>query len=114
MQKTIHKIVDYAVHVAAPEMILIFGSYARCEENVYSDLDLLIVTRTPFMKKEIGQRISAYANGCAMKADVIVCTPEEMEKASLKPLSFLHTIVQEGKMVYQKSDRHFERLHDAR
>ena len=53
MQKALAAIIDYVVYIAKPEKVLLFGSYARGDNNVYSDIDLLVITRHNYMKKEM-------------------------------------------------------------
>lgn len=44
MTSVLKKIISYIVYVAEPEKIILFGSYAYGRNDVYSDIDLLIIT----------------------------------------------------------------------
>ena len=101
MQKALAAIIDYAVYIAKPEKVLLFGSYARGDNNVYSDIDLLVITRHNYMKKEMENQIILYAREFSLRADVFIHTPDDIKNAMKKPLSFLSFIIRNGKSVYE-------------
>ena len=49
MKRTLAKIIDYAVRVAVPERIILFGSMVNGNANVFSDVDLLIISENTLM-----------------------------------------------------------------
>ncbi len=102
MKKALEKIINYAVYVTEPDMIILFGSLVGSKNNIYSDVDLLIVSDNVYMRKELEDRISSFAKECSLKADVLIHTTDELEKAMLEPFSFLGTILRSGKIVYNK------------
>ena len=103
MKRTIKKIVDYAARVAEPEKIILFGSMAENRNNVYSDVDLLIVSENPDTRKEVKARISSFSNQLSLKVDVLVHSQSELRHASQTPHSFLEAIVKSGIIVYEKN-----------
>jgi predicted nucleotidyltransferase len=102
LKGTIDKIVNYAVAVAEPEEIILFGSMANGTANVYSDIDLLIITDSCISKKEIVSRISNHAHQYALKTDVLVCSRLELEKELRIPDSFIRAVYKSGKIYYKK------------
>jgi predicted nucleotidyltransferase len=102
MKKTFDKIVRYITHVAKPEKIILFGSFAHGSNNVHSDIDLLVITDQNFGKKEIEDRISNYIKEFSMKADVLVRTQQETEQEQLKKYSFIRLIIDDGKILYER------------
>jgi predicted nucleotidyltransferase len=112
MTGALEKIVSYAIHVTEPEMIILFGSVARGTNNVYSDIDLLIITRQSYRKKELEMQISSFAKEYSLKADILISTPREIEKEALKADSFLSSVMKSGKILYQRviHDSVFEKL----
>ncbi|SRR5690606_37924287 len=103
LDKTLKKIVGYLIKVAAPEKIILFGSMASGKQNVYSDIDLLVITNIIQEKKNMVDQITGFINELSLKSDVLIHSEVEIEKASMLPFSFLGSIVKEGKIIYQKS-----------
>lgn len=103
MEKTINRIVKYAVRVAEPDKIFIFGSMANATNNTHSDLDLLLVADKDFLlKKQITEQIKQFAQELALDADVLICSKSEMENAAQVQHSFLAGVLKSGKVIYQK------------
>lgn len=102
MQKTINKIIAHAVEVVQPEKIILFGSVAGGNGDVYSDIDLLIVTDNTTSKNFFMQQIKNFAREFSLSADVLVYSESELEKASLNATSFLSGVIKHGKIVYKK------------
>jgi predicted nucleotidyltransferase len=104
MKKVIERIAAYAVTVADPEKIILFGSMANETNDVYSDLDLLIVTDRSSDKRQIIEQISQFAQELAMTADVIVCSKRDLENVSEERFSLLGGILKSGKIIYKKAE----------
>ncbi len=102
MQRTLEKIIHYAAGVSDPEKIILFGSMVNSKTDVFSDVDLLIITDDSFYKKDIARRIESYINEFSVKADVLVYSMKEIEADSFIPNSFLQGIIKFGKIVYKK------------
>lgn len=82
---------------AGVQRVVLFGSLARGEAGLYSDLDLLIVWDTPlgFLDRtaEMYRRLQP-----GEEADLLVYTPEDMERMALRP--FVKRVLQEGCVLY--------------
>jgi predicted nucleotidyltransferase len=102
LKGTLEKIIGYSVNVTEPEEIILFGSMANGTANVYSDVDLLIITESGINKKEAGTKIRNYANQYSLKTDVLVYSPPDFEREVSIPNSFLSAIYKSGKIVYKK------------
>ncbi|HXL55213.1 MAG TPA: nucleotidyltransferase domain-containing protein [Chitinophagaceae bacterium] len=103
MKKTIDKIISYAVEVAQPEKIILFGSVAKGKSNVNSDVDLLIVTDNTYLKPYLVKQIESFAREFSLSVDVLMHSQEELEKASLNSSSFLASVIKYGKIIYKKT-----------
>jgi uncharacterized protein len=102
MKKALERLIEYAVQAAQPERILLFGSFATGKNNIYSDVDLLVVSNRLYKRKELENQIGSFARECALKLDVLIHTPGEIEAAAREPLSFLGSIVNQGRIVYKR------------
>jgi predicted nucleotidyltransferase len=80
--------------------IVLFGSLARQEVDVDSDLDLLVIMPSHKSgKKWMGLLYEKLERGIA--TDIVAYNQEEFE-AKLPESSFLRTIEQSGKTLYEK------------
>lgn len=77
---TVDEIVRRIVAVAEPERIILFGSAARGELGPDSDIDLLVVKAGEYRKRELSRRIRESLRELPEAFDVIVATPEEVER----------------------------------
>ena len=102
MKNTIKKIVSYAILVTEPEEIILFGSMVNGTANVYSDVDLLIITESRINKKEAVSKIKSHVNQYALKTDVLIYSKSEFEKELSISNSFLQAVQKSGKIVYKK------------
>lgn len=102
MKNTLGKIIDYAARIADPEEIVLFGSMSTGKVNWYSDVDLLIVSDNPAVKKEVAARIISFSRELSLKSDVLICSKSEIERETQKPNSFIAAIIKSGKIVYEK------------
>jgi len=93
-----------------PERIIIFGSYSRGEEKRDSDLDVLIIKKTRQKRFERIKRVLDLLypvqrlgkNYYSMAIDPHVYTPEEVRNRFNMGDFFIHRILGEGKVIYEK------------
>lgn len=72
-------LVDFLVQEYEPETIILFGSFAKAENNKRSDIDLLLVTGR---KKEIN--LEKFEEGLGHKIQLFVHSKAEIEKIKEK------------------------------
>jgi len=92
-------IVRRIVQVAAPERIIMFGSAARGRMGPDSDVDLLVV-KAGANRLELAQRIYAGLHGAGEAVDVIVVTPEDIERYGQNPALVIAPALEQGEVVY--------------
>ncbi len=103
LKNTLEKIINYAVYVAEPEKIILFGSMVNGNANVYSDVDLMILCKSSYNKADITAKIKNFTNGFSLKTDLLIYGMEEFENELRKPNSFVAAIFKAGKIVYKKA-----------
>jgi predicted nucleotidyltransferase len=86
-----------------PNRVILFGSYARGQAHIESDIDLLIIMSYPDRPfkmaakiRRLLRRVVGYVGGL----DVMVRSPEELAERLAMGNSFLREIVIHGKTLY--------------
>jgi predicted nucleotidyltransferase len=99
-QETLQKIIGRVVEVAKPEKIILFGSAARGEMGPHSDVDLLVIKRGKFHQGDLTGKIYMNLHGVGQAVDVILVTPEQVERYRNTHFLVIAPALQEGKEVY--------------
>ena len=97
LSEIIRRVVE--VEVVQPEKIILFGSAARGEMGPNSDVDLLVVKSGAY-RLDLTGRIYMNLRGVGVAVDVIVVTPEDVEKYRNSHALVIAPALQEGKLVY--------------
>jgi predicted nucleotidyltransferase len=97
--EALHDIVRRIVEVAEPEQIVMFGSAARGRMGRNSDVDLLVIKQGA-NRLALAQRIYAGLHGAGEAVDVIVVTPEDVERYRDNPALIIASALQEGEVIY--------------
>jgi len=79
-QEVLEEIIRRVVEVAQPERIIWFGSAARGEVGRNSDVDLLVIKRGKYDRGGLTEKIYLSLHGVGEAVDVVVVTPEQVEK----------------------------------
>ena len=80
--------------------IILFGSHARGEANRHSDIDLLVVFSECADKRKTAVDIRRVLKDMPVPKDIIVSTPEELERKRDWVGSVLRYAQQEGITLY--------------
>ena len=104
-QKTItdhslQEIIDRIVEVADPERIILFGSAARGDMDGNSDVDLLVVKGGKYDYYSLLWDIYRKLRGVDQAVDVILATPEQVEKYKNTHCLIIKPALKDGKEVY--------------
>jgi predicted nucleotidyltransferase len=83
-----------------PEKIILFGSYAWGKPTESSDVDLFIVQKSDETKRvrQISLKKKLFGSGVPM--DIIIYTPEELEKRINIRDVFVRKVLRDGKLIY--------------
>jgi predicted nucleotidyltransferase len=85
-----------------PEMIILFGSWARGERGDHSDIDILVIQESDLPRPQRYAQVRRLFWGMGVPMDILVYTPEEFERYQSVPGSFTHTVAKEGKILYAR------------
>jgi predicted nucleotidyltransferase len=86
-----------------PDRIILFGSHARGTAGPDSDVDLLVVLRDPAPKRQKVVEIYRLLAGIGLPKDVIIVSPEEVERYRSVPGTIIRPALLEGKVLYERS-----------
>jgi uncharacterized protein len=86
-----------------PDKIVLFGSYARGTPNSDSDADILVIMRVPGSRRKKAVEIDFLMQGIPIPTDIIVVSPEEVERSLNCPGSIVNEAIREGKVLYERA-----------
>lgn len=83
-----------------PQRVILFGSAARGEVDAESDLDVLVIKDTP---EPFVERLETMARLCppGVHADILVYTPDELQRMVEDGNPFILRALEEGKVIYE-------------
>jgi len=96
------KIVPLIVSLTAPEQIILFGSYARGDNNEKSDIDLLIIKKGLKNEREINNKLymAFFENKINIPIDLISVDYDKYNENNGKIGYIYKTIKEQGKIIY--------------
>jgi uncharacterized protein len=99
MEEALNALVQ-ALQRYQPQRIILFGSAARGEADADSDLDVLVIKETP---EPFVQRLETMARLCppGVHADILVYTPEELQRMVEDGNPFILCALEEGQVIYE-------------
>ena len=99
-EELIREIKERIVSTVHPDKIIIFGSYAYGKPTKDSDLDLLVIMPSDEPMHKRVTRIRKLVRDINIPKDIIVYTPQEVEKWKDASVAFITTIMRTGKVIY--------------
>jgi predicted nucleotidyltransferase len=99
-EETLHEIIRRIVQVAQPEKIIIFGSAVRGKMGPNSDVDLLVIKGGEYHQGHLTGEIYMSLHGVGQAVDVILVTPEQVERYRNTHCLVIAPALREGKEVY--------------
>ena len=96
----VDKLVRAIVELVHPLRILLFGSAARGEMNRGSDLDVLVVVPEGSHRRHTAQLLYRQISGIGVPFDILVATPNDLEKHKDNIGLIYRTILREGREIY--------------
>ncbi|NKB23309.1 MAG: nucleotidyltransferase domain-containing protein [Kiritimatiellae bacterium] len=86
------------------ERIILFGSYARGDARENSDVDLVIVAKSSLPRFKRSRQLYKLFKPYPFGMDLLVYTPEEIERGKRSPIAFVSNMLREGKVLYVRRD----------
>ena len=87
-----------------PEKIILFGSYAYGTPTPDSDVDLLVIMETTAPHVERYLSVSRLLRPRLFPVDILVRTPDEIERALRSGDFFIQEILSRGRVLYERND----------
>ncbi|MFB6454088.1 nucleotidyltransferase domain-containing protein [Chitinophaga sp. Hz27] len=103
MEQLLKQVTQYIRHIADPERIILFGSVAAGNNNVYSDIDLLIVIAAPHHRKHLIAAVRSYIHEHSMASDILIMRPSELDAAMKCTDGFISTALKNSRILYEKN-----------
>jgi predicted nucleotidyltransferase len=101
--KLIQAMVERIVERFKPEKVILFGSHARGQGSADSDADLLVVMNIISSKRQQAVQIDLALAGILLPADIIVVTPEDLERNRDCIGSIIREAIREGQVLYDRA-----------
>lgn len=98
--KVIESLVQKIVEAVHPLKIILFGSYARDNANPESDIDVLVVMPEGIHCRRTAQLLYRRITGLGAPFDILVTTPDVLEKHKDNIGLIYRTVLKEGKEIY--------------
>lgn len=88
--------------VSDPEVVILFGSWARGEASDDSDVDLLVIMDSDLPRYRRAISLRRALKGFGPQKDILVYTASEVDEWRTAPTSLIATALREGKVLYEK------------
>lgn len=99
----ISTMVDLIVEQFQPLRIFLFGSQARGDATESSDIDLLVILNDDVPdNRKAAIEMRRLLQDMPISKDIIVSTPEEVERLRNVVGTIPYTVLREGKIVYEQ------------
>lgn len=98
----IERMVGRIVEGFDPQKIILFGSYARGTSGPDSDVDLLIIMNVMGSKKDITIQIDRALIDRRLPLDIVVVTPEDVERYRGLVGNVIRPALKEGRVLYER------------
>ena len=102
VEDIIPRMVARIVDQFQPLRVILFGSYARGDANVNSDVDLLVVLPDTTDKRQSAIAIRRALADFPVPKDIVVTTPEEIARRGNLIGTLLRPALREGKVLYER------------
>ncbi|MCJ7626523.1 MAG: nucleotidyltransferase domain-containing protein [Anaerolineaceae bacterium] len=96
------EITQRILDVSQPEKIILFGSFARGTSTPNSDLDLLVILKDVDTPRAESNRLRRALRGLLIPIDIIVASPDQIDRYGDAPGLIYRTALKEGVIIYER------------
>ena len=89
--------------ISDPEQIILFGSHATGNAGPESDVDLLVIEENIETPRRESVRLRSALRGLLVPVDVLVATPQQIERYRNAIGLIYHSILREGRVIYERA-----------
>jgi predicted nucleotidyltransferase len=97
------EMVGRIIKTANPEQVILFGSRATGTARQDSDVDFLVVMPLTKPRRRLEGDLHAAMIGAPLAKDILVVTPEELERFRDVPGTIIQPALATGKIVYHRA-----------
>jgi uncharacterized protein len=101
IDSVLESIISRIREIADPEKIIVFGSVGRGDNNPDSDIDLLVIKSGSYDPISLAGDIYVHLHGIRQSVDIILSSPEEIERNHHFQGSVLYPAMREGRVIYE-------------
>jgi uncharacterized protein len=104
LEGLLQRVTSLIVSACDPEKIVLFGSYAKGQQNTDSDLDILVIGdfhEAPLLRD---RELRGLLYQIPVRIDLHVVTPQEVATQLTKPFGFMNSVLSSGVILYSKSN----------
>jgi len=98
--RVLREIIRRVVEVAQPDKIILFGSAAHGTMGPNSDVDLPVIKSGKYDRRRLVTAIYRSFHGVEAAIDVILVTPEDVQRYGDSPCLVIYPAIREGKLIY--------------
>jgi predicted nucleotidyltransferase len=103
-EKALRSITELIVQCCNPEAVLLFGSYARRQERLESDIDILVIgsfRESPHLR---GQEVRELLHRYPVRIDLHLVTAAELARESDNPYGFPGSVLATCLTLYRRAE----------
>lgn len=98
--KTIEQVAETLGKAARARKVILFGSHATGGARADSDVDFLVIAESELPRHKRSRSLYALFHPYPFPMDILVYTPEEVERQLRDGNPFLTSVVMQGKELY--------------
>ena len=99
-RETIEQVAQSLGRAARARRVILFGSHASGTARPDSDVDFLVVAESNLPRHKRSRDLYALFHPYPFPMDILVYTPDEVERQLRDPGSFVATVLSQGREVY--------------
>jgi predicted nucleotidyltransferase len=102
--EAIRQILEVIIACLSPRRVILFGSHARGEAGLDSDLDLFVELDPPLPARGRGALVKQLFDPYPGPMDIVVYSPQEVAYWKQAPASLVATVLREGTVLYERDE----------